>query len=259
MVVEDSEEGLPRVRNVVAPTLTPVLPLPGAATGAAAIVAPGGGFQMLEWGPEGLGPATWLAERGIACFVLRYRLEDTGPTPADFSRAMSTWMERLLDGGGLRQLSDPSVLAPEIVPLAIADGEQSVRQLRRHADDWSIDPHRIGFVGFSAGAFVAVATATSADANARPDLVAPIYGGHLSGAVPDDAPPLFAVVAADDPITFDTTVDTFRAWREAGRPAELHAYSAGGHGFGTRTQGLPTDGWMTLLGDWMRQHGFLPA
>ena len=256
-VEEPDELGELRVRNVVVPTLTPILPQAGRANGTAMIVAPCGGYQMLSWQSEGIGPATWLAERGVTCFVLKYRLQDTGPTPEDFGRAMATWWSGLLEGGGLRQLTGPGEIAPSIAPLAAADGAQAVRHVRASAADLAIDPQRIGLLGFSAGAFVATAVALSADLGARPDFVAPIYGGNVEGAVPSDAPPLFTVVAGDDPITFDTTVDTYRAWRDAGRPAELHVYGTGGHGFGTHTLGIPADRWMDRLGDWMQHGGFL--
>jgi acetyl esterase/lipase len=245
------------VRNVVRPTLTPFLPDPAVANGTAVVVAPGGGFHFLAWDYEGTHVAAWLAARGVTAFLLKYRLADTGPTEETYATAMGSLMQRLISeavhGGGV----DLDGLAPDIRHRAYADGEEAVRLVRRRAAEWSVDPARIGFLGFSAGAFVATATALTQDELARPDFVAPIYGGHAPGPVPETAPPLFAVVAADDGLCRRTCVETAQAWMQAGRPTELHVYERGGHGFGARKLGLPVDGWMDRLADWMHSGGFL--
>ena len=244
------------VRNVVSPSLTPYLPEPGTATGSAVVVAPGGGFHFLAWDYEGTAVAEWFAARGVAAFLLKYRLADTGPTEESYARAMDTLMQRLiaeaLEQGGV----DTAALVPAVRRRAYADGEQAVREVRARAAGLGIDPTRVGFVGFSAGAFVAVATALSDDATARPDFVAAVYGGEAPARVPETAPPLFAVVAADDALCRRTCIDTARAWVESGRPAELHVYERGGHGFGARRLGLPVDGWLDRLAEWMPVAGF---
>lgn len=245
------------VRNVVVPTLTPFLPEPGTANGTAVIVAPGGGFAFLSWDPEGTTVAQWLARLGVAAFVLKYRLADTGETDDDFRNAMVALAARLAPGNKVRPV-DPDILGPEVTQLAAADGAQAVRVLRARAADFKIDPGAIGFLGFSAGAFVATAVALDGDAAVRPNFVGAIYGGAPLGPVTDTTPPLFSLVAADDALCFDTCLTTFQAWRAAGRPAELHVYDQGGHGFGTRKQGLPSDTWIDRFADWMRAHGYLP-
>lgn len=236
------------VRNVATPTLTPVLPEGSNATGTAVIVAPGGAFRMLSWKQEGTAVAERLARHGIAAFVLKYRLVDTGRTQEDFSRTMQEWLATVMADGVPQARA--GLLAPDVEPLAEEDGRQAVRVLRERAAEFGIDPGRIGLMGFSAGAFVATAAALGEDGSGRPDFVAAIYGGGLQGPVTAASPPLFGVVAGDDLLCRDTCFETAQAWLAAGRPAELHVYERGGHGFGARTQDLPTDGWFDRFLDW---------
>jgi acetyl esterase/lipase len=249
----DEFSGDERIRNVVFPTLTVFPADPSVATGMAVVIAPGGGFFMLSWDSEGTTVAEWLAAQGIAAFVLKYRLEDTGPTTEDF-RQTSAVITRsvLMDAdGGIRQIQDPGELGA-VVPLAMTDGQQALRVVRARASEWSVDPGRIGLLGFSAGAFVAAAGAVSPDGQARPNFVGLIYGGSIAGPIPPDAPPMFCVVAADDPICLDTTLKVAEAWRRAGRPVDLHLFAKGGHGFGATKLGLPIDAWPDLFLEWVR-------
>ncbi len=252
----DQGSGELRIRNVVAPTLLPVLPDSPSTSRTAVIVAPGGGFQMLSWEHEGTDVASWLAERGVAAFVLKYRLEDTGATHEDFEAAVARLAERLGGPGGLRSV-DPDRLAPAVAPLAAADGAQAVRLVRTRAAEWGVRPDRIGLLGFSAGGFVTTAVALHPDPAARPDFVAPIYGASVGGEITEHTPPMFCVVAADDPLCLEGCLRTFEAWRAAGRPAELHVYASGGHGFGSYRRGLPVDTWFERLVDWMAALGVL--
>jgi acetyl esterase/lipase len=245
------------VRNVSRPTLTPFLPDPADATGTAVVVAPGGGFHFLAWDYEGVEVAKRLAAQGIAAFLLKYRVADTGPTEESYRGVMSELMQRLIAealGGGVVI----ETLAPDVQKRATADAEQAVRMVRQRADDWGVDPARVGFLGFSAGAYLATELAVTGDVEARPSFVAPIYGGKPPTTVPEDAPPLFAALAADDLLVRRKAVETAQAWMEAGRPVELHLLERGGHGFGTRTLGLPSDRWTDHLVAWLRSGGFLP-
>jgi acetyl esterase/lipase len=246
------------VRNVVVPTLTPYLPDPDVANGTAVIVAPGGGFVYLSWENEGTLIAEWLAQRGVAAFVLKYRIADSGETDADYAQAIADLFAYLIPNG-VPQPVDPNTLATDIKSLAFADGAQAVRTLRARAAEFGIHDGRLGFLGFSAGAFVATAVALGEDRGARPDFVVPIYGGAPLAPVDADAPPLFSVVAADDVLCFDTTMRTFQAWQAAGRTAELHVYAQGGHGFGAAKGLLPANTWLNRLEDWMTTHGYLPG
>jgi acetyl esterase/lipase len=237
-----------RVRNVSQPSLTPFLPAPGKANGAAVIVAPGGGFMMLSWDSEGTAVAKRLAEAGVTAFVLKYRLDPTPDDAAGFTRA---FMARLATAGREEQLTF-SAEKP-----AAADAAETVRLVRRRAAEWGIDPRRVGFVGFSAGAMTASNVATG-DPKGRPDFVGIIYGA-LHQPVPTDAPPAFIATAADDNLLKGAAIPMFQAWRAAGRPAELHLYERGGHGFGMLTKGSTSDLWFEQFVAWMRARGVMSA
>ena len=252
----DPATGTRMIVDVVVPTVTPVLPPVETRNGSSVVVAPGGAFTALAWDHEGMPMARWLAERGVAAFVLKYRLArvptdltdlvaEIGPMPdaADMA-AVLAWGRKALGN------------APEI---ATADGEQAIRTVRADADTWGLDPTRVGVLGFSAGGTVAARTGATTDATARPSFVANIYGAFFEREVPADAPPYFGVVAADDALSLDSSVTTARAWLDAGRQAELHVYERGGHGFALRSQGAPVDGWTDRLADWLATRGVLRA
>src|SRR5205814_3636697 len=117
---------------------------------------------------------------------------------------------------------------------------------------WGLQDGRIGIMGFSAGGHLSVGVVLAADAGSRPDFVAPIYGALWEDAVvPADAPPLFTALASDDRIAVEPCVALYSAWHAAGRPAEIHIYAKGGHGFGMVRQGLPSDGWIERFGEWL--------
>lgn len=249
--------GAHRTRNVVVPTITPFLPDPAAATGTAVIVAPGGGFHMLSMGDEGVEVAEWLQGLGVVAFLLKYRLVDTGPNDDDlwprFLAALAELGTRTPEER-LRSLG----IDTAIEALAARDGVQAVRTVRERAAEWGLHDGRLGFLGFSAGAFLGSAVALSDDPADRPDFLAAIYGGTAVEA-PADAPPLFTAVCADDALSLDGCLAAFAAWRAAGRRAELHVYGTGGHGFGITRRGLPADAWTDQLTAWMTAEGFLPA
>src|ERR1700731_5437066 len=129
-----------------------------------------------------------------------------------------------------------------------------------HAPEWGIARDRIGILGFSAGGYVAAAVALPHDADSRPNFAAPIYPGTPDDVTaPADAPPLFLVHADDDKVVtpLDHSIRLYAAWKKLGIPAELHIYSAGGHGFGTRKISLPAGTWPDRFRDWPEVQGFL--
>jgi putative heme-binding domain-containing protein len=252
------------VRNVTTPTLTAFLPDPAAATGTAVVVCPGGGFRFLSWQSEGTEVAEWLRARGVAAFVLKYRLMKTAESEKEFRKEMAAFF------GALTKLKDragaPGARKGPAIPegmrkigaLAIADGRQALKVVRRHAAEWGIKPDRVGIMGFSAGGMVTMGAVMNPDREDRPAFAAPIYGGGTGGAmVPDDAPPLFILCAADDRLAAGGSVRLYSEWRAAGRPAELHIYEKGGHGFGMARRGLPVDHWIDRFGDWLGQRGLI--
>jgi acetyl esterase/lipase len=239
------------VRNVTQPTLTAYLPDPAIANGelaagAAVIVCPGGAFHFLSIDMEGTDVARWLNARGVAAFVLKYRLICTGD---DFPAVV--W-QNLNDENKMAALMKP------IAPLVIADGQQAVRLVRQHAATWGIAPDRIGIMGFSAGGMVTANVAMLHDADSRPDFAAPIYSaGWEDVPVPVDAPPLFILCADDDDMATTNSIRLYRDWKAAGHSAELHIYSKGGHGFGMNKHDLPCDTWIERFGDWLQAQGFI--
>lgn len=239
----------PVVANVSKPSLTAYLPTRDKATGAAAVVCPGGGFFALAIDNEGTEMATWLAARGIAAFVLRYRVAQTG---ADATIEFATALTR---PGRFDSITRP------IIPLAVADGRAAVVYVRAHAAEFGISPERVGIIGFSAGGTLAAALAFDYDRDSRPAFVAPIYaytGSLKLDVVPPDAPPMFVAAASDDQLGLaPASVALYSKWIAARKPAELHMYAKGGHGFGMRKQGMASDAWIDQFGNWLALQGFL--
>lgn len=235
------------VRNVTQPTLTAYLPDPAIATGASVIVAPGGGFHMLSIENEGTAVAEWLNSMGVAAFVLRYRLIETGD---DFPMVL---LSRLTN----RKALDAAV-AP-VRPLATADGEAAIRMVRENATQWGLSKNRVGMIGFSAGGAVLEWGLETGDAASRPDFAAAIYPGLLPDpiTVPADAPPLLVIVANDDALAHGDSVRLAKAWGDAKAQVDLVTYPSGGHGFGMAPSDKPTDAWRERYKDWLGQQGAL--
>lgn len=240
--------GTVAVRNVAAATLTPYLPRPAIATGAAVIVAPGGGFLIGAMENEGWPQARWLAERGVAAFVLKYRLQ---PTPAADDAFREAVRERFalaaVAAGASRSFATPRA--------AIEDGQAAIELVRRRASEWHVDSARVGWLGFSAGAMIGLAVA-GAHASVRPAFLGAIYPAMDAIDVAAEAPPLFVAMAADDQLFGRQGYGLVRSWHEAGRPAELHVYERGGHGFGMGAPGTTTTGVMAAFDAWMTCGGW---
>jgi acetyl esterase/lipase len=222
------------VFNVVTPTLTVFLPARTEATGTGVIIAPGGAFVALAIDLEGYNVARWLQKKGIASFVLKYRI-----------------MEK-------RQEGLPAVNMDESGKYGIADGVQALKVVRQHAAEWGISPDRVGFMGFSAGAMVASGALLTEDAAARPNFVALIYGGPFGvmPAIPARLPPTFMAWAQDDAVALEPVVKFYDALRAAGDKPEVHIFNGGGHGFGMRKQGTSSDHWIEGFYYWLDAEGF---
>ncbi len=228
------------IRNVTKPTLTAFFADPAKSTGTAVVIAPGGGFRFHSWENEGTAVAQWLASRGVSAFVLKYRLLNTGESQELFEKGQ-----------------EPKGAAIDIVALGAADGRQAIKVVRQHATEWKIDSDRIGILGFSAGGSVTMGVVMEHDAQSKPNFAAPIYGPGKPGAVAEDAPPLFIVCAGDDKGAANGSVKLYTDWKAAGRPAELHMYSTGGHGFGMSKRGLPIDHWIDRFTEWLEVQGLM--
>jgi acetyl esterase/lipase len=247
-----SQYGSKFARNVTVATLTPFLPDPAKASGAAVVVAPGGGFRTLSMENEGWNVARALAEKGVAAFVLKYRLNQTPADMAGFEQSM-----REMFSGTARPRPDPekamAVLAPQI-----ADARAAFALIRKRSAEWHVDPHRIGMVGFSAGAMLTMAITLAGD-EAKPAFIGNIYGPLTPFTVPADAPPLFIALAADDPFFANGGYGLIDSWKAAKRPVEFHLYEQGGHGFGMYPKETTSTGWFEAFVRWIGMHGMLKA
>jgi acetyl esterase/lipase len=231
-----------RLGNVSSPTLTLYAPS-DKNTGAAVVVFPGGGYRILAIDLEGTEVCDWLNSSGITCVLVKYRVPGSGPYPKSSA--------------------------------ALQDAQRALGIVRSHASEWHIDPHRIGVLGFSAGAHLAAALSThfdqrlydSIDASdglsCRPDFAVIVYPGYLALAeknfalnpdihVTGKTPPSFIVQAEDDPVHVENAVVYFLALKNAQVPAELHIYAEGGHGYGLRRTALPVTKWPLSVETWLQ-------
>ncbi|MCA9126880.1 MAG: alpha/beta hydrolase [Planctomycetales bacterium] len=245
-----SQYGSKFARNVTVATLTPFLPDSSTATGAAVIVAPGGGFRTLSMENEGWQVAEALAAKGVAAFVLKYRLNQTAADLKEFANPSAPRAR----SGPRPTRPTPAEMSARIAPQ-LADANAAFALIRENAEKWRVDPDRIGMIGFSAGAMLTMTT-TLSGGEAKPAFIASIYGGLNAVEVPADAPPLFAAIAADDPL-FPVGFGLIESWRKANRPVELHYYEQGGHGFGMYKKTTTSTGWFDAYVSWLGMHGYL--
>jgi acetyl esterase/lipase len=237
-----------RLTNITKPTLTVYRPAKDKDTGAAVVIAPGGGFNILAWDLEGEEVAAWLNSIGVTGIVLKYRVP--------------------------RRASDPK----DGVPVgALQDAQRAMSLVRSKASEWNLDAKRIGMLGFSAGGHLTAALCTNYEKRAydpydliesvdqvscRPDFGVLIYpGGMLEKGnnqlreairVTKDTPPCFFAHASNDPVTPENSAVMYLALKRANVPAELHIYATGGHGFGLRPSDNPCSTWPKRCEEWMR-------
>jgi acetyl esterase/lipase len=198
---------------------------------------------------EGWNVARALADRGVAAFVLKYRLNQT---PADldaFARPSRP------AGGPPVKRPAPGEMAGRLAPQ-LADANAAFALVRANAAKWRVDPDRVGMVGFSAGAMLTMSTTLNKSGDAKPAFIGNIYGPLGAVDVPADAPPLFAALAADDPL-FPVNFGLIENWRKAKRPVEFHYYERGGHGFGMYPKETTSTGWFDAYVKWLGMHGYL--
>lgn len=285
--VTTSASGDRVISNVSDPTLTVFLPAPATATGAAVVIAPGGALRLLGFDNEGVKVARWLNDKGIAAFVLKYRTlqQATGarggppagappgqrgaqgpgrgqgpaqgpPGPgrgagAGAGAPAQPRQELEIRNANANPAPDDAALT-EVLHMAVADAQAAIRLVRGNAQAWGIDPTRIGIMGFSAGGGVGVGAALAERSDASPDFLVSLYGPSLQDVhPPEHAPPLFIAVGSTHFNVTNGCLALFAAWKAAGKPAEIHVYDQVSAGFGMSQRGLPVDGWIERLHEWL--------
>ncbi|HEY8994155.1 MAG TPA: alpha/beta hydrolase fold domain-containing protein [Lacunisphaera sp.] len=253
--------GEPMVRNVSTATLTPFLPDPAKANGTAVIVAPGGGFRWLSINNEGWKIAKALNERGIAAFVLKYRLQPTPPTLEGLKESMNRTFAAVTPPADGAAPAAPAAEPPRPprpdLTNQLADAEAAYAMIVARAKEWNVNPERIGMMGFSAGAGLTMHSTLNSK-TMKLAFIAPIYGGMGPVEVPKDAPPLFVAIAAND-FLFNGQFGLIKSWYDAKKPVEFHLYQDGGHGFGMGYPGHPTYWWFEPFTHWLDHNGFLKS
>ena len=228
------------VRNIHHPSVTVFRPPEGKANGCAVVIAPGGGFRELVFDAEGRQAGEYLANLGVTAFALKYRLPHEEGSPYTYDH--------------VRQ-----------------DARRAMRLVRSRADEFGIDPRRIGMLGFSAGGAVVLSIVFEPGdgdpeapdpvdrANSRPDFQMMVYpGGDIPDEVPPDTPPLFLLCANDDEYGCDVvTMELLKKFRRAGIPVEAHILARGRHAFnmGDRSEFLAVRNWPDRMGEWMKDSG----
>lgn len=231
------------VKNIHNPSVTVYAPPKDKATGTAVIVCPGGGHRELVFNAEGKEAAEFLNSIGVTAFVLKYRLANEEKSPYSLEKHVRD------------------------------DAYRAMRLVRSRAKEWSIDPGRIGMLGFSAGGEVVALVAYGSgegDANApdpidrvngKPDFQMLVYPGpgFIPKTIPGDAPPVFLLVANDDTCCSGAVVTLLQGYRAANLPVEAHIYTQGKHGFnmGNRSKLSSIKTWPERMADWMNDTGLL--
>jgi acetyl esterase/lipase len=228
----------------------------GMNTGAAMVVFPGGGYEILAIDLEGTEVCDWLTSRGITCVLLKYRVP----------------------GAGKRPKSGPYPRSP----VALEDAQRSLGLVRLHATEWHIDPHKVGVLGFSAGGHMVAAMSThferlyrAVDAadreSCRPDFAVALYPGHLSLAdnsialnpdilshISRRTPPTFLLQNEDDHVDrVEDALSYYAGLKKMEVPVEMHLYAQGGHAFGLRRTKFPATAWPQLVETWLRTIGII--
>lgn len=266
------------VLNVVDPTITVFLPSTEKSTGSAMIVCLGGGFSALSWDTEGPNVARWLADHGIAAFVLKYRTGYAGANQEEvYLTAMSTYggQPRTPESDQLSKRNREKTLAmsgytPEedarsgnplarstgnMMKLACDDGRRSIEYVRKNAFRWNLNPDKIGMIGFSAGGMLALDIAFNHTPESKPNLIGIIYGAMGFKGVPKDPMPMFMASTQNE--AMGGAAELYADWCKAKLPAEIHSFTDSRHGFGYRNNGDPVNAWIELFYTFMKKTGFI--
>lgn len=234
------------ITNTSKPTMEVFLP--DNPNGSSIVICPGGALYAHSIASEGNWVAEALNKAGVTAFVLRYRLV---PVPSDTDKLIPDSPEVMYKKAG------------KVLPLAISDAHNAILHIRDNAAKYKIDPARVGVMGFSAGGAVTVGTAYHANEKTNPNFIVPVYfweNVQKIQEVPENAGPAFILCATDDPLQLaPASAELYLSWIRAGKSAELHMFSQGGHGFGLRPSDLPVSGWVDVLTDWMQTEGLFES
>ena len=250
-------KSLTYINAVSIPTMTVYKPTTAKNTGAAVIVFPGGGYQIIAIDLEGTDVCDWLTARGITCILSKYRVpgEDVLPKSGSYPKS----------------------------PEALEDAQRTISLVRAHAAEYGIDPHKIGVLGFSAGGHLVAATSVHFDKriykpvdhadtiSCRPDFAIALYPGHLyitenainlnpdiASHITHNTPPTFLLQNENDKVDrVEDSISYFFGLKKAGVPTELHVYAEGGHAFGLRPTKYPATHWPQLVETWLKTIGMV--
>jgi len=231
-----------RVTKVTKPKVTVYKPDPQNDTGAAVVICPGGGYHILAYDLEGVEVAQWLNKIGVTGVVLHYRV--------------------------------PRAKEGKLYANPLSDAQRAIRLTRANAQDWKIDPDKVGILGFSAGGNLAAVTSNADETayepiddadklSARPDFTLLIYPAYLNQkeadteltpetSVDKSTPPAFLVHTSDDRVPSTGSVAYYLGLKRLDIPAELHIFPSGGHGYGLRPTDKPVTKWPQLAADWLK-------
>jgi acetyl esterase/lipase len=246
----EAKKGQPEVKrltNVTEPTITIYAPPKDKANGTAVIVAPGGGYNILAIEHEGTDVCEWLTKLGVTAVLLKYRVPR-------------------------REMQSPDNLA------MIQDAQRAVSLVRSMQKELSIDPARVGMLGFSAGGHLTACTClmkkrmyekidkTDEVFSHEPNFGILVYPGGIIDkegklkpefVVQKDSPPMFFAHSSDDNVSSENSVALYMALKKVNVPVEMHLYASGGHGYGMRKIPHPCASWPDRAADWMKARGLL--
>jgi len=236
-----------RLANVTKPSLTFFRPTPEKDTGAAVVICPGGGYNILAWNLEGTEVAQWLNSLGVTGIVLKYRV--------------------------------PARKGQERYAAPLQDAQRALGLVRHRAKEWGLDPGRIGVLGFSAGGHLSAALSNNFEkrtyemvddadgVSCRPDFTLLIYPAYLVKKASHELAPEIKVTAStprtflaateDDGVTVDSSLFYYLALKNAKVPAEMHLYPKGGHGYGLRASANDVSTWPQRAEQWLKAQGLL--
>lgn len=237
--------------NVSVPTMTVIPAKDTDGPAPAMLVCPGGGYLSVGKDNEGFNVANALSEKGITCFVLKYRTRPLGKTREEtLSNQRSLMREIMLDS-----FTPQGQLAAD---NAYADALAAMRIIRERAEEFGIDPERIGMIGFSAGANLTMRVGLHHTEDSAPAIVAPIYlWMQKEYFVPEDAAPLFLCAPQRDLCPTDMSYKMYMEWSRKNLPAEIHVITGVGHGHGYWGGERPADIWMEYFLSFLSRVKFL--